>query len=72
MILFACERNDVIALAFHYLEYDNDNPMTYEQHSFLCHVLNYIQFELGPKHKIRVGVLIYNEASEMWKYSVFR
>ncbi len=60
-------KNDVIALAVHFLEFDNDRPMTEEQADFFYNAMNYIQFELGPKAGIRVATLLYNEVVEMYK-----
>ena len=57
--------SDCIALAMHYIEFDNEKPMSDDQADFLYERMNYIQDVLGPKGNIKAAILMYNEAVDL-------
>ena len=53
--------NDAIVFGFHFIEFDDENPLSDEQYEFICDQLNYIESELSKQNNVKISVIEYNE-----------
>ncbi len=53
--------NDSIVFGFHFIEFDDEFPLTDEQYEIICDQLNYIEEELSKRNNVNIAVIEYNE-----------